>query len=154
MKTAVICVAVLFGVISAREIRQKRQADVVNRDDTEAMIEMITGMFNGTIDFPKLDPNNLPDFSINCDDFDIGGFYADVGLQCQVVLHCDKITGNSGFHVCPNMTVFDQFLFTCSWAPTVDCAGSTQYYSLNENLHQGPCIDIWGNQVPDCNPNQ
>merc|ERR1712033_110360 len=114
------------------------------------MVEAITGLFDGSVDYPKYDPNNLPEFGIKCDDFDVGGFYADVSLECQVVLHCDKITGISGFHVCPNMTVFDQYLFTCSWAPTVDCAKSTEFYSLNENLHQGPCKDIYGNAIPDC----
>jgi len=153
MKAVFVSTVLLATLVSGMNIRQKRQA-AVDRDDTAAMIEMIGGLFNGTIDYPKYDPNNLPEFTIKCEDFGTGGFYADPGLECQVVLHCDQNTGISGYHVCPNMTVFDQFLFTCSWAPTVDCGGATQYYALNENLHQGPCIDIWGNTVENCDPNQ
>ena len=54
------------------------------------MVEAITGLFDGSIDYPKYDPNNLPEFGIKCDDFDVGGFYADVSLECQVRIYNSK----------------------------------------------------------------
>ncbi|CAG0914599.1 unnamed protein product [Notodromas monacha] len=61
---------------------EKRQA--VDWQDTKGMIDAITKMFNGELNFPQYNPENLPKSSFDCGAQQHDGYYADVELECQV----------------------------------------------------------------------
>ncbi|CAM1301890.1 Uncharacterised protein r2_g1174 [Pycnogonum litorale] len=109
--------------------------------NSTVLYEKIIGMHEGSIPYPQYNPQDLPEFKFRCQDQPLPGFYADPDFGCQVVHHCDLERKVEGHHVCPNMTVFHQVLYTCFWAPFVDCQSSSKFYYLNEQLYVEPDVD-------------
>ncbi|KAJ8978827.1 hypothetical protein NQ317_018918 [Molorchus minor] len=84
--------------------------------------------------------NDISD-SFHCDGRDYG-YYADVENDCQVFHVCLPVTYSDGRNqtfrwsfICPEETVFNQEMFTCTRADeAIDCADSPRFYDLNRNF--------------------
>ncbi|CAL4111177.1 unnamed protein product, partial [Meganyctiphanes norvegica] len=88
-----------------------------------------------TIDYPTY--SSIPqDLSFTCTDR-IPGYYADPEAQCQVWHWC--LPGGQMYSfLCPNQTMFNQLYRVCDWYYNVDCPGSPDSYSVNEDLYKIP----------------
>ncbi|KAG1702339.1 hypothetical protein GQR58_004484 [Nymphon striatum] len=106
--------------------------------NSTVLADVIIGMQEGRVAYPQYNPQNIPEFNFKCSDQPYPGYYADPDFDCQIVHQCDLEREVEGYHVCPNMTVFHQVLFTCFWAPFVDCQSSPNFYYLNEQLYVEP----------------
>lgn len=90
------------------------------------------------LDYPIFD--KIPVTAFTCDD-KIDGYYADVEARCQVFHVCTAIpdgTSIKNSFLCPNGTIFNQENFACQWWPDVECASSSDFFSLNENIGKIP----------------
>ncbi|XP_069997923.1 U-scoloptoxin(01)-Cw1a-like [Penaeus vannamei] len=87
------------------------------------------------VDFPTYS-QVPPGLAFSCQD-KIPGYYADPEAQCQVWHWC--VPGGQKYSfLCPNMTLFNQLYRVCDWWYNVDCAGSPDSYSVNEDLYKIP----------------
>ncbi|CAG9813314.1 unnamed protein product [Phaedon cochleariae] len=74
--------------------------------------------------------------SFTCDQR-LPGYYSDPEAQCQVWHWCLP-SGQKFSFLCPNGTVFNQFVRVCDWWFNVDCAAVPNYYGINEDLYRVP----------------
>ena len=121
-----VTVVATLGFLNLVENREKRQ---VENFDTA-----IPGVAN--VDYPTY--GSIPDTPFSCGSKVAGGSYADVDAKCQVFHICggsNSVFGSIKYSfLCPNGSVFNQQYFTCDWWYNVDCASSTDFYSLNKNI--------------------
>ncbi|XP_017778211.1 PREDICTED: uncharacterized protein LOC108563907 [Nicrophorus vespilloides] len=81
------------------------------------------------------------DDSFSCEGREYG-YYADVENECQLFHVCLPVTYSNGrsqtfrwSFICPEETVFNQEIFTCTRSDeSIDCADSPRYYNLNTNF--------------------
>jgi len=99
------------------------------------------------LDYPIFD--KIPVTAFTCDD-KIDGYYADVEARCQVFHVCTAVPNEKSVKnsfLCPNGTIFNQENFACQWWPDVECATSSDFFSLNENIGKVPERTVVEQQV-------
>ncbi|KAJ8923963.1 hypothetical protein NQ315_006739, partial [Exocentrus adspersus] len=87
--------------------------------------------------------------SFHCEGRDYG-YYADVENDCQLFHVCLPVTYSDGRNhtfrwsfICPDETVFNQEMFTCTRADeSMDCAESPRFYELNRNFGSEEVADV------------
>ncbi|XP_018570675.1 uncharacterized protein LOC108910540 [Anoplophora glabripennis] len=87
--------------------------------------------------------------SFHCEGRDYG-YYADVENDCQLFHVCLPVTYPDGHNqtfrwsfICPDDTVFNQEMFTCTRADeAIDCAESPKFYDLNRNFGSEEVVDV------------
>ncbi|XP_056632092.1 uncharacterized protein LOC130890820 [Diorhabda carinulata] len=98
--------------------------------------------------------------SFHCEGRDYG-YYADVENDCQLFHVCLPVTYSDGRNqtfrwsfICPEETVFNQEMFTCTRSDeAIDCAESPRYYELNRNFGSeeiiSEVVDSFVNSTPE-----
>ncbi|XP_074036674.1 U-scoloptoxin(01)-Er1a [Leptinotarsa decemlineata] len=97
--------------------------------------------------------------SFHCDGRDYG-YYADVENDCQLFHVCLPVTYADGRNqtfrwsfICPEETVFNQEMFTCTRADeAIDCEESPRFYDLNRNFGSeeilGEVVEVSSTESP------
>ncbi|XP_071034946.1 uncharacterized protein [Parasteatoda tepidariorum] len=82
-------------------------------------------------DFPKY--NTIPRTHFSCREKGAPGYYADPETGCQVFHMCHG-SGSKHSFLCPNGTLFSQYLMVCDWHSRVQCENGRSNFGVNDQL--------------------
>ncbi|CAL4066038.1 unnamed protein product [Meganyctiphanes norvegica] len=120
-----------------QDLRAEASSFNEQMDPVESLGSNIPGGGVPGQDYPVL--ASVPDTGFACEDQEFPGYYADTADEagCQVFHICQEDFRLDSF-LCPNGTIFNQQYFICDWWFNVDCASSSEFFSLNANIGELP----------------